>query len=247
MDNFLNNEQNQVDMYNLYKPYMNDDDRSIYLNSIGWTKLIHQSFDKIIEDNFGMRPIKERCWADNYLDGRRRVISVFLVNELYATLKYGWNFNYIPRTDGRKKTSWCRTDKSIYTHTFELSEDFINCKKKDRESVFSRYGFGYTNTPSGLDLLIKEHKRAWDTIFQEIRDYYIETSTYEGLMENLRKLKESGYYNLINSGNHIVYAFVEKYLGNDIQAEKDFEELKFYNEQTKTDFYKRFHMVNIKI
>ncbi|MBR1815254.1 MAG: hypothetical protein IJ763_00985 [Lachnospiraceae bacterium] len=232
-------------MYNLYKPYLYDNDRHIYLNSEGWTKLIHQSFDKIIEDNFGMHPIKERCWADNYKDGRRRVISIFLVNDMFATLKYGWNFNYIPRTDGRKKISWCRTDKTIYTHTFKLSEDFINYNQKKRKSVFGRNG--YTNDPSGFNLLMKEHKTAWDTIYPEIFDYYEKTSTYEGLLNNLRELKKSGYYNLINSGNHIVYIFVEKYTGNDIQAEKDFEELQFYDEQTKNDFYKKLQMVNNKI
>ena len=89
-----------------------------------------------IKDEFNLIPIKNGCWADAYNDGRRRVISLFHLNTSFATFKWGWNFEYIPHYTS--KITWCRTDKSIYTHTFELSPKFIN-RKENNYTVFGKF------------------------------------------------------------------------------------------------------------
>ncbi len=80
---------------------------------------------------------------------------------------------------------------------------------------------------------------AWDTVCNEIRTYYEQTSTYEGLLENLREQLEQRYYRFVNPGNKIVYTFVERYMGNNEQAQKDFDEINFTDEHIKNEYYKR--------
>ena len=228
--------------YEEYRPYIRQEDsNSITIDAEGWTKVIHDTFDEVIRDNFGMIPIGDRCWADEYKDGRRRCISISLINNSFATLKWGWNFDYIPRKSGNKLV-WCKTDKSIYAQTYQFSERFIAQDKKE----YQRTTFGcvkMTQKSDKMAELIRDHQVAWDTVCDEIRTYYEQTVTYEGLLENLRKQLEHKYYRFVNPGNCVVHAFVERYLGDNDKAQKDFEEISFTDDNTKDEYYKRFMQI----
>lgn len=77
-----------------------------------------------------MRQIGDYIRANEYEEGKRRVLSFFGINDTYATLQWGWNFDFVPKgTDA----VWARTDKSIYTHIFEVSPDFYKSEHNCRE------------------------------------------------------------------------------------------------------------------
>ena len=131
MFSIFRKKQNIMQKYEEYKYFSdieenaNSSVRWISLKAEGWKKLTHEILDDCIAKDFGLHPIKERWWAGDYEDGRRKVISIFLVNDMFATIRWGWNFEYIPKISG-SKCVWARTDKSIYMHTFRLPEEFIN-------------------------------------------------------------------------------------------------------------------------
>lgn len=234
----VTNAAEEID-YGQYRPYITQEDsNSITISAEGWTKIIHDTYDEVIKESFGMSPIGERCWADEYHDGRRRCISVYLINNSYATLKWGWNFEYIPKRSGNKLV-WCRTDKTLYTHTYRFSELFINRDKQGyHNTTFSRLLM--TQKPDNLNSLINTHKVVWDTVVKEIQAYYEQTSTYKGLIDDLCNQLDHKYYRFVNPENSIVYAFVERYVGNDELAQKAFEEINFTDENIKEEYYKRF-------
>ena len=229
--------------YEEYKEYISEYENDytwIQLNAQGWTKLIHEILDGQIAEDFQLKPIKERCWASEYEDGRRKVISLFLMNNTYATLKWGWNFEYIPRVSGNKYV-WVRTDKTIYTHTFRLSEEFYNSKiGHDRKSVFGR---GDIRKPEEFYKWIEDIKKTYDFVRNDIKMYYEKTSTYEGMLSELEDICDNGYYNFLHPENILVYIGVEKYMGKIEKAKEDFEKVVFRNEKLKLEYKKKIGLI----
>lgn len=237
MFNFFKKDSNSL-LYDTYKPFLFDE-KHVWLNSEGWYKLIHYLFDDKIKDEFNLIPIKNGCWADTYNDGRRRVISLFHINTSFATFKWGWNFEYIPHYTS--KITWCRTDKSIYTHTFELSPKFIN-RKGDNYTVFGKFESKYKNNSKGFQKFVSDHLKVWDTVYEAIVEYYDATSTYEKMLNRLEENQKDGYYSFILPTNSIIYAFVKKYI-HSIEAEDDFQKILFVDEKVKEAYYKAFSKI----
>lgn len=98
-------------------------------------KIIKEFLTPIIEKELHLKQVSDYVWANNYNDlGMRKVLSLYFMNNSYATLKWGWNFEFIPKSVGSKLV-WAKTDKSIYTHIFEFSESgsvlvACSCNKK---------------------------------------------------------------------------------------------------------------------
>lgn len=225
--------------YEEYKEYLSEYENNgtwIQLRAQGWTKLVHEILDNKIAEDFQLKPIKERCWASEYEEGRRKVISLFLVNDMYATIKWGWNFEYIPRVS-ENKVAWVRTDKTIYTHTFRLSEEFYKSKLGDeRKSVFGR---DIIRKPEEFYKLIEGIKETYDFVRNDIKMYYEKTSTYEGMLSELKDICDNGYYNFLHYENKLVYIGVEKYMGKIDKAKEDLENVVFRDEKQKQEFKKK--------
>lgn len=235
-----NGKQKQAkELYQQYIPYLAEGE-DIQLSAAGWTKLIHTLFDDVIGKEFQMVPIRDRCWADNYQDGRRRVLSLFPINDMYATWKWGWNFAYIPRASSNSAV-WCRTDKSIYTHTFEVAPEFVTSLGQGRENVvFGRNGMNLKNNYKGFDKLVQSHLNVWETLQVQMKEYYHTTSTYEGMLWRITEKEKEAYYNFVIPQNPLIRAFIEKYLGNTEQAEKMFREILFDNDTIRDAYYEKF-------
>ena len=233
-DKYKTIEQNIWDKGYLYC-YEYNGVKWIELTANGWTRIIHDVLDERIKNEFNLLPIKDRCWANDYVDGRRKVISLFLVNDMFATFKWGWNFAYIPRITG-SKCIWARTDKSIYTHTFRVSDEFINGMERRRKSVFGREPF---KKREELSLIIKEIETAYEFVKSDIWDYFKKTAEYDGMISELESIRCDNYYRFINPDNELVYIGVENYIGNVEKAQKDFTELSFKNDELKTEFSKK--------
>ena len=205
--NFFKKKSNPL--YDDFKPFLSDE-KYIWLKSEGWYKLIHYLFDDKIKDEFNLIPIKNGCWADVYNDGRRRVISLFHINTSFATFKWGWNFEYIPHYTS--KITWCRTDKSIYTHTFELSPKFIN-RKEENYTVFGKFESKYKNNSKYIGIIDKEIELDDITNSIEILSHPNNRCEYIDLCFNYNN-NIFNIVNLVNIKMFFTILFNKSYLSN---------------------------------
>ena len=74
-----------------------------------------------------------------------------------------------------------------------------------------------------------------------ITEYYHATASYEGILKKIDENKKSTYYRFINSDSLISQAFIEKRLGMQEKALRDFEELPFFSESIREEYYKKFN------
>ena len=236
--------------YEEYKEYMDFSEYEgagwITLRAAGWTKLIHEMLDSRFLADLNLKPIKERCWASDYDDGRRKVISLFLINDMYATIKWGWNFSYIPRISGNKCT-WARTDKSIYIHTFRLSERFIN-GSNDHEG-YEKVVFGRTSVSKPeefINRIVQDIDTAYQFVKKDMKSYYEKTATYDGMLSELENICENLYYSFVHPENYLVRIGVENYMGKKEKALEKFEKMcgAYFkdNEMLRAEYRKKLGM-----
>ena len=234
---------------------------SLDLSAEGWKLLIRENLTPLIEEQLQMKQIGDYVWASKYADGRRKVLSLFKINDAYATFKWGWNFDFVPRLTAGNRIVRARTDKSVYTHIFELSEDFSgyavpqkqnhflkslftvrNKKQRARErTIISRYGIDIKNLEKGLEERITQHKSVFYYLLPLIMEYYQATATYEEILIRIEQDMKINYYRLINSDSMVVYPFIEKRMGMSEKALCDFEALIFADEKIKAKFIEIFN------
>ncbi len=70
-----------------------------------------------------MRYLGNGYWGSEFQNHCRKVIRLFSVNSAYATLCWGYNFDFIPKISGNRLL-YAKTDKSVCAHIFEVSADF---------------------------------------------------------------------------------------------------------------------------
>lgn len=242
---------------------------SLNLSAAGWKLLIKENLTPLIKEKLQMEQISDYIWASEYEDGRRKVLSFFKINDAYATFQWGWNFDFVPRLTQGKRIVWAKTDKSVYTHIFELSEDFSgyavnsqtqNARKRQRnnfikrifatadkgenareKTIISRYGIDVKNLEKGLQEKIKQHKEVFLYLLPLIEEYYQETAAYEDILIRIEQDMQINYYRLINSDSMIAYPFIEKRIGMQEKALRDFEALSFADEKIKAKVFDIFN------
>ena len=218
----------------------------------GWKLLIKENITPMIEERLQMRQIGDYVWADEYEDGRRRVLSFFKVNDAYATFQWGWNFDFVPHGN---KASWARTDKSIYTHIYEVSPDFYSgvqdFSKARREArnkiIMGRYFKDHiiSRNPEngGLADMINHHESVLLHVLPFITEYYRSTDSYEGILRRIELNADNGYYCFINPQMFIAQAFIEKRMRLPEKAQQDFNNLRFPSEDIKNLYTKKFNQL----
>lgn len=218
------------------------------LNAEGWKLFVGENLTPMIEDKLQMKQIGDYIWADDYKDGKRRVLSFFKINDAYATFQWGWNFDFVPRTSGNKAV-WARTDKTVYLHIFELSSNFYDSAddsaKKNKEkardkTIVSRYNIDIKNPGKGLAEKVKQHQNVFCHLLPLMTEYYHGTASYEGILKRIDENMKNSYYRFINSDSLISQAFIEKRMGLLEKAEHDFEAIPFSNEGVKEEYFKKF-------
>ena len=236
--------------------------KSLSLSAEGWKLLIRENLTPLIEEKLQMHQIGDYIWASEYEDGRRKVLSLFKINDAYATLQWGWNFDFVPRITSGKKIVWVRTDKSVYMHIYEVSEEFSGCdlenkkqnagklrqsnfikmlcgvknkKQNTREmTILSRCDIDINNIENGLKEKIKQHKSVFIYLLPLIVEYYKNTATYEKILARIEQNMQTSYYRFINRDSMIVYPFIEKRIGMREKAFRDFESITFDDENLKS-------------
>lgn len=218
-----------------YKP------RWYALSADGWKLLIRENITPLIEEKLQMRQIGDYIWADEYKDGKRRVLSFFLINDMYATFQWGWNFDFVPKG---KNAGWARTDKSICTHIFEVSQDFYDSKRDRKKIVIGRYDIDVKKPEKALRKKVDQHKRAFLHLLPLMIEYYRVTSTYEDIIKRIDYNMESAWYRFVNSGDLMISkAFIEKRMGLQDQAQQDFDKILFSDEKIKDAYLKKFDRI----
>lgn len=103
-----------------------------------WKEILRENITPVIERELKLKQIGDVVWASDYNMGMRKVLSLFYINDAYATFSWGINFEFVPKCPG-KKVVWARTDKSIYSHIYELSEKFYDVSNlNDKEKAQAR-------------------------------------------------------------------------------------------------------------
>ncbi|MDE6619370.1 MAG: hypothetical protein K2K74_02565 [Lachnospiraceae bacterium] len=210
----------------------------LHLTADGWKLLIRENLTPIIEERLQMKQISDYVWADAYEDGKRKVLSFFFINDAFATLKWGWNFDFVPKISGRKAV-WARTDKSIYSHIYEVSPDFCDGTDDRDKTVMSRFRVDINNLEKGLLEKIEQHKNVFYYLESLITEYYQSTVSYDQILERIKNNMKNSYYRFIQPENLIVQAFIEKRIGMQEKALRDLEAL-FADERLKNEFIKKF-------
>lgn len=216
------------------------------LTATQWKALVREHLIPIIEKELQVKQIADFVWASEYNSlGMRKVISFFYLNNAYATFKWGWNFEFIPKCSG-SKVVWARTDKSIYTHVYELSKDFYNSdgtNRKKREAydrtIVSRYFVIEKNAKNVIEKIVKDHKKMLKYLLPTIQEYYRSTETMELILRRIDLNLENPYYRFINPGLLISKVFILYYLKSKEKAISDFEKIPFQCEDIKNQYYKK--------
>lgn len=236
--------------------------KSLSLSAEGWKLLIRENLTPLIEEKLQMRQIGDYIWASEYEDGRRKVLSLFKINDAYATLQWGWNFDFVPKITSGKKIGWARTDKSVYMHIYEVSEEFSGCAEENKKqsagklrqfnfvkmlcgvknkkqnaremTILSRSGIDSNNLENELKEKIEQHKAVFLYLLPLIMEYYKNTATYEKILIRIEQNMQSSYYRFINRDSMIVYPFIEKHIGMREKAFCDFEAIPFADKNLKS-------------
>lgn len=242
-------------LYEKYREYLVDNTmpghptRWFHLTAPGWRLLISENITPIIEQRLQLRQIGDYIWANEYENGKRKVLSLFKINDAYATFQWGWNFDFVPKG---KNAAWARTDKSICTHIFEVSEDFYNTgpdhdpikRLKRDKTVIGRLLIDAKNPERSLEERIRQHKQVFNHLLPLITKYYAATASYEGILKRIDYNMKDGWQRFVNGGNLMTtQAFVEKRVGLEEKALQDFEAIMFVNEDIKQAYFKKFNQI----
>lgn len=215
---------------------------SLDLSAEGWKLLVKENLSPIIEKELDMTQIDDFVWATEYKNGMRKMLSFFRINDAYATFKWGWKFEFIPKCSG-SKVVWAKTDKSIYTHIYEISPYFYNTGKVKREDrkkvVMTRYEIDINNIGKGLEDKIKHHQEVFYFLLPEIKKYYQSTETMEQVLNKIDENLNHWYFSFINPNLKIVRVFIEYHLGLHEKAINDLEAIEFLSSDIKNQYRKR--------
>ena len=164
---------------------------TLFLTPTEWKTLMDQVLSPLMERELGLTHLGGYLWAGPWEDHRRKIVQVFLTNQAYGTLQWGWSLGFVPHVSG-KKLAWHRTDKSARLDVWEVSRDFIEAgtgpaRKKREAVVFSAYGPDRASMEN-------RHRRAFRTLLPLIRAYYAGTDTPERLLAAMEAALEDSYY-----------------------------------------------------
>lgn len=228
--------------YDYYKEYVSNIETSnnIYLNLVGFKKLISETLSNIIEKELGMKYLGNGFWATEYDNHRRKVLQIFLINNAYATLSWGYNFDFIPKRSG-KKLSTTNTDRSIYSHIFEVSNDFYQNTINRKKTVMSNSGGKINDFNHSILEMKKNYIEVFKYLLPMIKEYYQKTKTILQITQDIEEKwnRKDLYYRLLNNDMKIVKVFIEAFYGNKEQALIEFEKLNFDDESIKKEYLLR--------
>lgn len=220
--------------------------KNVELSAAEWKLLIRENITPIIEKELQMKQIGDYLWASEYNNmGMRKVLSFFWINSAYATFKWGWNFNFIPKYS-RGKIVWARTDKSIFTHLYEVSKDFYDSSGRSERKrraydkvIISRIFYNENNSRDIITDMTKDFQKKLKVLIPTIKKYYKATSTLESVLRRIDLNLENYYYRFINPELVVLRVFILYRLNLKEEALSDFEKISFTSDDIREQYYKK--------
>lgn len=216
------------------------------LSAAEWKVLIREHITPIIEKELQMKQIGDYLWASEYNSmGMRKVLSFFWINSAYATFKWGWNFKFMPKYSGGKVV-WTRTDKSVFTHIYEVSKDFYDSsgrserKRKAYDRVIvSRIYYNENNSKDIIVDMTKDFQKKLKALLPTIKRYYNATNTLESVLSRIDLNMENYYYRFINLELVVLRVFILYRLNLKEEALSHFEKISFTSDDIREQYYKK--------
>ncbi|MEB3024277.1 MULTISPECIES: hypothetical protein [unclassified Parvimonas] len=216
------------------------------LSAAEWKVLIREHITPIIEKELQMKQIGDYLWASEYNSmGMRKVLSFFWINSAYATFKWGWNFKFMPKYS-RGKVVWTRTDKSVFTHIYEVSKDFYDSsgrserKRKAYDRVIvSRIYYNENNSKDIIVDMTKDFQKKLKALLPTIKRYYNATNTLESVLSRIDLNMENYYYRFINPELVVLRVFILYRLNLKEEALSHFEKISFTSDDIREQYYKK--------
>lgn len=199
------------------------------LNAAQWKNYLDTTLSPVIEKKLQMKLLYDGTWAGGYKDRRRKVLQIFYINEMHATFKWGWNFDFIPKQKG-SRLAYARTDKQADAHIFELHPDFWRMTAARKATVISCSSPG--NEQDVIDHLLPAIKR-----------YYEATASYAAIIDNIDSMADNSYYNMINPERRIVKAYILAYLGQADEAAELIENMAFSSDKIKNEYLAKLRKI----
>lgn len=224
--------------FDVYRSYQRADaDDYVSLTPTGWELLFSEVLSPIIEKELGLKYLGGYTWADEYYNHRRKVLRLFLINQAYATFQWGWNFDFVPKQSGSRLV-YARTDKSVYPHIFEMSEDFYNNTKNRKRTIISAFGGSLDSYQESIVKMAQSYIDAFYYLLPLIQSYYQRTDTYDMILRNIDFLYGNGYFSIMIDNLLVTKVFIEYHLKWYDAAIKHFDELDFENDDIKNVYLK---------
>ncbi len=239
-------EKYKIHLYNPYLPEYRDLYSKRFLRTAGWNMLMDEVFSPLIMKELGMKYLGNRVWADDYCDHRRRVLSLFLTNDLGGCFRWGWNYDFVLKISAGKAV-YARTDKSIFIHFFENCHYNHNREdekfSKKSEMFFDRCYIDTSDFENSMNKKVKEHTDAFYATLPLINSFFNDTETYEQTLKMIDTLLDDDYYRLIQ-GNYLCLTkiFLQQYIGTGENNEENLRAL-FGNDSMRDSFLKKFSAI----
>lgn len=94
-----------------------------------------------LSEEFGMKyNFKTKCWHSEWCNNQRFVVELQNLKGNHITLRWGYNYNFIPDITKQKKFVWYRTESSIKIHIDDAWYNHIEYNS-DQEWGFSEREF----------------------------------------------------------------------------------------------------------
>lgn len=232
--------------FDLYRSYQRaDEEDSVSLTSTGWKLLFSEVLSPIIEKELGLKYLGGYTWAGEYYNHRRKVLNLFLINQAFATFQWGWNFDFVPKQSG-KRLVYARTDKSIYAHIFEMSEDFYKSTKNRNRTIISSFGGSLDSYQDSIVEMAQSYIDAFCYLLPLIKDYYQRTDTYDMILQNIDSLYSNDYFRFMIRNLLVTKVFIEYHLKWYDLAMKHFDTLDFENDDIKNMYLKALKKLDDK-
>lgn len=225
--------------FNIYKNYLCKTElknKYIELNYEGWKMLLDEAISEIVEKELDMKYLGNGTWATDYNNYCRKVLQLFLINKKYATFKWGWCFDFIPKKKG-KKLIYIKSDNQIDSHIFEVSSDFYKNTVNRRKTIISNYREKLNSFEETILIMKENYKEVIIFLLPIIKKYYENTNNYQGIINDIQNKLNNNYYCAINPEMKIVKVYINAFLGKKDEAIKELKNINFENEIIKEEYF----------
>lgn len=214
----------------------------IRLSTNGVNKLLNDTISEVVENELGLTYRENGIWATDYCNHKRKVLHLFWINPLYATFKWGWCFDFIPTSKGKKLVYW-RTDRQLDSHIFEVSDDFRNNTGNRNKTIICACETATGEIENTLKIMQRKYMDAFRFLMPAIKAYFDSTSSYQAIINNIdyKITAPSVYYCAVNPVMKVVRVYLLAFLGKKDEALEELEKLSF-----KDGCIREKHLENLK-